>query len=423
MPNKIIEFYELIKTKEHKAFWVTQDNRAMEFMDRNIHAYPLDDTLYKRLELPNVKPDLLKKLKAAGIDPVAGKLILDWPSKDLNGKYKVERKQSEIVIDKIFADMQMEIDKNLRKRPLPIALAKYHWEFLRRSNMYQADCRDLLDKRAEFHFETVWVDGSPIEFDFEYPYSRSVDFYNFIFAWEIYPIITDLCGLLFLCYEDDFRELLVNMGITILLNKKDIALKINRWAKKFVYSGATSTVGYPGGLFNCKIVGPNSNMRKSNTLFHTYHIEFNIIIDKNKLVNLQESLSKLNLCIFSASDCFLENDKCKITFNLALPGFPKESFLYSGKTKAPQTFLNKYLPLIKNAVIESVGVKLPFVDPGNEMRYDALDYQLEFLDEQLGWLNLKLQRDNAYYRYRKPARDKINKIETAASRRKKLIKF
>jgi hypothetical protein len=248
MAGNKIEFYESITEKDHKAFWVRKGS-AIEFGDRQNCGYPLNCNINK-IGRNNVNNNLLNKISAAGINPTNGELRLARPSDYLKNNYKNVRKRAKKIVAKLLIDMEISIKKecklpkDMKKEWPQLARAKYKWEFLRRSKKFHSACDDLLKRRDSDLFEDAWTSGSSAGLAGRFPNGLSVELNKFLFIWGVPFFLNPLSSLLFTCYKQDFRELLVNLSAMVLLQDESIDEKINRWGEVFAFHGINFVDGY-----------------------------------------------------------------------------------------------------------------------------------------------------------------------------------
>ena len=432
MPKQKIEFYEDVTNKNHKAFWI-QDGYAIEFKDRNQHEYPLDQKKYKKLRANKVEKQLMSKLQSTGIDYKSGRLEMEPLDQHLKYNYANEINRSEKIIDDMLSDMNLAVGKKLKMPPKmrrnwpELVLAKYKWEFLRRSKKFHYHCNNLLLRRAEYLFETAWCDKNFKNDALSITNTLRNDLRNFSFIWGIPTEMSVNSALLFSFYEQDFNELLVNVGVLILINnglKKNIRKTINSWSKNFIIPGTHPSRGYPGPRLSVKAVGPHSNISTKNgnqKHSHKHYIEFILQMDQKESVSFQKALSKSGLYIFNAEEQFFKSKKYQFKFRVALPGFPRASLFTIAARKNQEELITDIYSKVEHAVADSIGVVIPYVDPNNEMRFDALDAQIEILDDILDWEPYIHEKERSYYKWKNSAENKIKNIEVSAKKRKKLI--
>ena len=374
MPKQKIEFYEDVTNKNHKAFWI-QDGYAIEFKDRNQHEYPLDQKKYKKLRANKVEKQLMSKLQSTGIDYKSGRLEMEPLDQHLKYNYANEINRSEKIIDDMLSDMNLAVDRE-RQKPTDVKrvwpellLAKYKWEFLRRSKKFNDHCDKLLLRRAEHLFEIAWCDKNFKNSALSITDTLNNDLRNFLFIWAIPTTMLTNSELLFSCYKQEFKELLTNLGVLILINNartKDIRRIINNWAKNFIVSGTHPSRGYPGPRLSVKVVGPNSNTSIKNgneKITHEHYVEFKLQMDQKESVPFQKALSKSGLYIFEAEEQFLKAKKYKFTFRVAFPSFPRASLFSLATGKKQKELITDVYFKVENAIFDSIGFDIPHVDP------------------------------------------------------------
>jgi hypothetical protein len=351
-----------------------------------------------------------------------GKEVFNWIKEQYPEDWKISKRETKKLIKQLEGDIQKEKDlpRDVKKEWPALMFAKWRWEFIRRSELFQSDCNKIKEKIDTQTFITRDGQRQPPNFG-KYGHIM-VDLSEFCFIWGLESIPLVGSNLVFTDYLQTFTELLTSFYALLHVEKKQCEKTIKSWVKGFARS--ENGHGYPGSFFEIKKVGPRRKTIEKPSIateeyLNIHHLEIKISAAATDSGKLHKALSDIPVPIYQARDHYFDDGTYMLKLWVAKLGMPT---ILDLRKERSNNIWHKDIIEIEKALVASIGWELPGVDPRNEMR-SALEGQLWTLDLKLGWAYRKRgDKDQSYYRWKKSANQKINRIETAVTSRKSLFK-